>query len=59
MEVLTEHFDTLDRAQRIEVPVKRTVESHPALPTPGPPREHAEQDAEREHKGAHDYADRP
>lgn len=35
------------------------MESHPALPTPGPPRKHAEQYAKREHKGAHDYADRP
>lgn len=56
---LTEHLDTLHRAERVEIPVKRTVEAHPALPPPGPPRQHAQQHAEREHKGAHDYADRP
>jgi len=56
---LTEHFDTLDRTQRVEVPVKRTVEAHSALSSPGASRQHAEQHAEGEHKGAHDYADRP
>jgi len=38
--------------------MKWTVETHSALPPPRSSREHAEKYAEREHKGAHNYADR-
>jgi len=56
---LTKHFDTLDWTQRVEIPVKWTMEAHPALSPSRPSREHAKQYAKREHKCAHNYADRP